>query len=97
MNINEIDEAHKSDMSDPALIGANDCGLLSRESALIAKVRQLEKDKAGLVDKYNELIMQVTNVIPNETRHETARRIISQHENRVNEPSQAKQHGGEHE
>jgi len=40
-DIDDIERSHKSDMSDPALIGANDCGLLERESALITKVREL--------------------------------------------------------
>jgi len=56
MNINEIDEAHKSDMSDPALIGANDCGLLDRESALITKVREMEKEAESMKDAYSRIL-----------------------------------------
>ena len=41
--------------------------------------------------KYNELIMEVVNKIPNETRHETALRIIRQYENRENSPMIASQ------
>ena len=38
---------------------------------------------------YNDLLMQVANKIPGETRHETARRIIDQHENQTNAPEGA--------
>ena len=36
---------------------------------------------------YNDLIQHVINVVPGETRHETARRIIREHENRIGGPS----------
>ncbi|MDB4352397.1 hypothetical protein OAA60_03090 [Porticoccaceae bacterium] len=41
--------------------------------------------------RYEELIMEVQNKIPNESRHETARRIIRQHENQENSPQGERQ------
>ncbi len=44
--------------------------------------------------KYNELLYQVQNKVDGETRHETAKRIIRQHENQTNGQTQALE-GGE--
>lgn len=41
------------------------------------------------IEKHNDLLMQVANVVPGETRHETARRIIFEHENQDNPAAQA--------
>lgn len=38
---------------------------------------------------YHELLYQVVNKHPNESRHETAKRIIHQHENQNNSPEAA--------
>jgi hypothetical protein len=38
-----------------------------------------ERDR--LSEKYHDLLLQVQNVIPNEDRHDTAKRIIHEHEN----------------
>ena len=36
-------------------------------------------------DKYNEILYQVQNVIPNQSRHDRAIEIIRAHENRANQ------------
>ncbi len=59
------------------------------------KVYELEQQVEALTEKYNDLIMQVQAKIPNETRHETARRIIQQHENRRPIAATAQQGGEE--
>jgi len=46
--IDEIERAHKSDIKAFRDAGIPPLDVLDRESALIAKVRELEKDKAGL-------------------------------------------------
>jgi hypothetical protein len=38
-------------------------------------------DFDALASKYSELLLQVFYVVPGESRHETAKRIIYQHEN----------------
>ena len=45
---------------------------------------QLANENDILKKKYNELIMAVVNKIPNETRHESALRIITQAETSSN-------------
>jgi uncharacterized protein YhaN len=50
------------------------------------RIADLEAQLAAEREKYSDLIMQVQNKIPGESRHETARRIIQQHENQCNEP-----------
>ena len=54
------------------------------------EVMLLRVNIAKLHEDYSELLDQVQNTHPNETRHETAKRIIHQHENRQsNGPEQA--------
>jgi hypothetical protein len=50
---------------------------------------QASQDYADLLKGYRELLYQVVNKHPDETRHETAKRIIHQHENQDNGPTQA--------
>ena len=103
MNFDDIVKAHANDISDPALIGANDCGLLGRESALIAKVRELEKDKAGLVEALGKMKIVPSNVIasyhgtPGETPIDS--HTVWAITCRIDDIYSAaiKQHGGEHE
>jgi len=113
-DIDEIVRAHEQDENAAAI----NCDLhtrriLDRESALIAKVREmekeiefirngaafelseLEKDKAGLVEKYNDLIMCVSKKYPGESRHDTAKRYLLDRERFSIGESQAKQRGGE--
>jgi hypothetical protein len=40
-----------------------------------------ESDYAELLEKYHDLIMQVSKKFPDETRHETAKRYIVEREN----------------
>jgi len=47
-----------------------------------ARIVQLEAERDALQVKYNELLMEVHAKIPDETRHETAKRIIHEHEHR---------------
>lgn len=42
----------------------------------------LERQLAEVNEKYNDLLYQVANKIPGESRHETAKRIIYEHENK---------------
>ena len=49
---------------------------------------ELQQRVKALSEKYSDLIMQVQVKIPNETRHETARRIIQQHESRKSATAQ---------
>lgn len=53
-------------------------------------LRELEETK----QKYYELLYQVASKLPDETRHETAKRYIRQAENRCNGP-QEQTKGGE--
>ena len=57
--------------------------------ALALKVAQLEAENDRLQEKYADLLYQVQNKIPGETRHETAKRIINQHERPSSGPSAA--------
>ena len=50
--------------------------------------RQLETELAAAKADYNDLIFQVCKKVPGETRHETAKRIIMQHE----QPNNSQQH-----
>lgn len=52
------------------------------------RIAELEQQVEALSEKYSDLIMQVQVKIPNETRHETARRIIQQHESRKSATAQ---------
>ncbi len=51
-------------------------------------IRKMKQQVEALSEKYSDLIMQVQVKIPNETRHETARRIIQQHESRKSATAQ---------
>jgi uncharacterized protein YbaR (Trm112 family) len=46
------------------------------------EIAELQAENAELQANYNELLYQVQNKIPGESRHETAKRIINQHENK---------------
>jgi chromosome segregation ATPase len=48
-----------------------------------------DKEIAALRALYNELIMEVQNKFPDESRHETARRYIRERENTCYGPAQA--------
>lgn len=47
-----------------------------------ATISSLQARIEALTEKYNDLLYQVQNKIPGESRHETAKRIIAQHESR---------------
>lgn len=49
---------------------------------------RLNRPKPDYTAKYLELIYAIRNKIPNETRHETALRIIQRHENQDNPPGE---------
>lgn len=51
----------------------------------IEHIERLEESNKVLVENYNELIMQVANKFPDESRHETALRYIRQAENSDNQ------------
>jgi len=53
------------------------------------RIAELEVERDKLREQYNDLIMQVQQKHPDETRHETAKRIIHQHENQNNPPESA--------
>lgn len=58
------------------------------------KLYQEEKERAEKAEAraklYDELLYQVANKVPGESRHDTAKRIIFEHENRdCSEPEQA--------
>lgn len=57
--------------------------------AMSGRLAKLEARLAAESEKYSDLIMQVQEKIPGETRHETAKRIIQQHEAPDNMPAQA--------
>jgi hypothetical protein len=48
-------------------------------------VSSLREEVERLRKLYHELLYQVCNVVPGESRHESAKRIIYQHENRPSE------------
>jgi len=58
--------------------------------AMIAAEAELD----ALRENYNDLIMQVMNKHPDETRHETAKRYIQNAEHQDNPPGQGKTTGG---
>ena len=49
------------------------------------EIDRLRGDLQRVQIKYNELIMEVQQKVPNESRHETAKRYISEREHRSNE------------
>lgn len=64
-------------------VGDDDCAYCQVE----ALQDELEESKqVGYA--YAALIMQVVNKIPGESRHETAKRIIRQHESHQSSPAQ---------
>ena len=52
------------------------------------KIAEQAAEIAGLEKDYSELLYQVQQKIPGETRHETAKRIIRQHEDHQGDNSQ---------
>jgi len=62
--------------------------LADKLDALAAARVPKPKPEPDIATLYLELLYQVANKIPGETRHETARRIIRQHENRPSGPAQ---------
>ena len=65
---------------------------VERESneAFSNRIEELHKQNQRIRDSYYDLIMQVAIKHPNESRHETAKRYITQSENHCNGP-EAKQ------
>jgi len=61
--------------------------LIKRLGAEEWKILWAAERIAELEAAYNDLLYQVQNKIPGETRHETAKRIIHQHENQNNPPA----------
>jgi hypothetical protein len=61
-----------------------DDAALERFAALVAALAEPEPD--AIAAKYNELLMAVAQKHPDETRHETALRYITQAENQSNAP-----------
>ena len=66
--------------------------LKAENSGYGLNVEELSQERDTLREQYSDLIMQVVNVVPNETRHESARRIIHNHENQDNEECAALNH-----
>jgi len=57
--------------------------------ALKVQVKGLKTEVARLREDYHELIFQVENKYPNETRHETAKRLIREAQRGSNDPHEA--------
>ena len=56
--------------------------------ALVDKCEALRAERDELQGQYDDLLLQVEQKIPEESRHETARRIIQQHEHQDNDAEQ---------
>ena len=79
----------------------------ANENVMKAGARVLEQKNKEIADLkrelesykkiYHELIMVVSEKYPNETRHQTALRYITEHEARQHESSEAKREGVKHE
>ena len=87
----EVERAEsKSQLS--AAEAATDAALRACEVWRLASIHHAEaeavaiRERDGLREKYNELLYEVVNKWPNETRHETAKRYIHEREN---QPSSA--------
>ena len=74
-------------------VNNSDSAKLRRALAAIEQLTkerdELEQGNADIRTLYNDLLFEVVNKIPNETRHDTAKRIIRQHELRGSMASQA--------
>ena len=57
---------------------------------MIDELEQTKAELARLREQYMDLIMQVANKWPGETRHETAKRYIVERENASQAPGQEK-------
>jgi molybdopterin converting factor small subunit len=49
---------------------------LAERNGLLGELNQVIKDRDEAIAMYNDLLMQVSNKYPDETRHETAKRYI---------------------
>jgi hypothetical protein len=68
--------------------GSHDC--CDRENRLSDQIAEQAAEIERLKADYSELLYQVQQKIPGETRHETAKRIIRQHEDHQGDnPQQA--------
>ena len=82
--INETSDTHPA--SPPVLGGV--WTVYAPANANLAEVLARNVELEAAQAKYNDLLMEVHNKIPCESRHESAKRIIHQHEHADNLPTQ---------
>jgi hypothetical protein len=61
------------------------------ELKLLKKIKELKAAEQLTRLLYNELIMEVATKIPGESRHNTAKRYITERENRMNDNNTAQE------
>jgi hypothetical protein len=85
LTLAELDEIDQSDKPMPVRVVRSHEALRAELTALTAQVERLtlELDEANTL--YHDLLFQVGTKHPGETRHETARRYLNQHERHCNQ------------
>ena len=67
------------------------CNCFGRDAITALEAALAEPEPDAIAAKYNELLMAVAQKHPDETRHETALRYITQAENQSNAPDRAQE------